>query len=409
MNTFKNLHTAFSLKSFVAAAILFSLFALSGHLTIVKAQSRSVWKLKEVRVIDNMYPNLGKVISQRHDANGGEIEVNVNGNASGLCPGGEERMRFAWRFTSDTSQVVTGGAVNVSLGAAYVSATRPCGGALSASSHIGLYGSEGFAGPSFPQSEGNRIDGDRFNNSYKQPKAWADPNDAKRRVTSGGVNVQTHEPRDIRTLAYFDILIATAGGPVHYIYLYELSSSGGGCGLGVSWDESESGWTGKWTRRGNSNVFDAYWQKSGWTPINQILTVTVSGSYVSIHRQDPSISNNTCSYTGTIGADGVTVSGQYSCNNRGTIYGPAKWSAKINCGSNVSSAEITKMRQWIAHYDNLIVQWTQYRDQKVAPYYNHPTYYQWARSEYQKANQAISTSQQYKAHYQNLLRQAGAQ
>jgi hypothetical protein len=67
------------------------------------------------------------------------------------------------------------------------------------------------------------------------------------------------------------------------------------------------------------------------------------------------------------------------------------------------------MRQWIAHYDNLIVQWTQYRDQKVAPYYNHPTYYQWARSEYQKANQAISTSQQYKAHYQNLLRQAGAQ
>ena len=32
-----------------------------------------------------------------------------------------------------------------------------------------------------------------------------------------------------------------------------------GCGLGFRWDESEGNWTGVWTRRGATNVFDALW------------------------------------------------------------------------------------------------------------------------------------------------------
>lgn len=77
--------------------------------------------------------------------------------------------------------------------------------------------------------------------------------------------------------------------------------------------------------------------------------------------------------------------------------------------SQYTPEQINNMRQWIAYYDNLIAQWTQYRDQKVAPYWNDSTYYRWARQEYQRCNQQIQLLQQYKAYYQNLLRQAGVQ
>jgi hypothetical protein len=66
--------------------------------------------------------------------------------------------------------------------------------------------------------------------------------------------------------------------------------------------------------------------------------------------------------------------------------------------------QINQIRQAIAYYDNLMRQWIQYRDRQVAPYYNHPTYYQWARNEYARSNQSIVTLNQYKAYYQNLLR-----
>jgi hypothetical protein len=103
------------------------------------------------------------------------------------------------------------------------------------------------------------------------------------------------------------------------------------CGLGKVWRESESGWTGTWRRRGESNVFDAHWDKPGWQSLDQILTVSVSGGKISIYRQDPNIANNTCSYSGVVGSDGVSVSGEYICNNRGVVIGPAKWNATIDC------------------------------------------------------------------------------
>ncbi len=109
------------------------------------------------------------------------------------------------------------------------------------------------------------------------------------------------------------------------------TQGGGSCGLGSVWDQQETGWTAKWTRRGTSNVFDGRWDKSGWPSIDNILTVSVSGSNVSIHRQDPNVSNNTCAYKGKISADGVSVSGEFTCNNRGTVHGPYSWSATIRC------------------------------------------------------------------------------
>jgi hypothetical protein len=113
------------------------------------------------------------------------------------------------------------------------------------------------------------------------------------------------------------------------------------CGLGTSWDENESGWTGAWRRRGDSNVFDARWTRSGYNPMDQVLTITLSGNSVSIFRQDPNVPGNTCTYTGTVGSDGVTVTGEYTCNDRGNKIGPVPWSARINCTGGTQNPALT--------------------------------------------------------------------
>jgi hypothetical protein len=72
-----------------------------------------------------------------------------------------------------------------------------------------------------------------------------------------------------------------------------------------------------------------------------------------------------------------------------------------------SAEQVNAIRQWIAYYDSLVMKWTQYRDQTVAPYLNNGVYYQWARSEYQRSNQQIQLAKQWKTYYQNALRQVG--
>ncbi len=108
------------------------------------------------------------------------------------------------------------------------------------------------------------------------------------------------------------------------------------CGLGSTWRESESGWIGTWTRRGTSNTFDGHWERSGWRPIDQLLSVNFSGNTVSIFRQGQP--GNTCVYSGTVAMDGITVSGEYSCNDNGNRIGPAPWTATINCGGGGGGA-----------------------------------------------------------------------
>ncbi len=90
--------------------------------------------------------------------------------------------------------------------------------------------------------------------------------------------------------------------------------------LGRQWIESESGWQGVWTRRDNSNIFDARWGS-----ITAELTITVTGNQVTIARRNSSDGNN-CNYTGTIASDGVTVEGTYICDN---LTEPRPWRATI--------------------------------------------------------------------------------
>ena len=86
--------------------------------------------------------------------------------------------------------------------------------------------------------------------------------------------------------------------------------------LGKAWRviEGDPNWTGTWTRRGTSNVFDAVWNGYGQRQTG-VLTMVVSGNSVTIARGNDH-------YTGTI--TGKSVSGTASWYRSGQ-----RWSATI--------------------------------------------------------------------------------
>ena len=94
--------------------------------------------------------------------------------------------------------------------------------------------------------------------------------------------------------------------------------------LGSSWQESENGWSGIWTRRGSSDVFDGVWT-SGGTPVTAVLTMTRTGpATVSIYRKDTSDIDEV-DYTATIARDG-SVTGSGKVRRTGLNF---TWSARI--------------------------------------------------------------------------------
>jgi hypothetical protein len=101
------------------------------------------------------------------------------------------------------------------------------------------------------------------------------------------------------------------------------------CGLGISWNVQESGSPSIWTRRGTGDIFDASYPAARVTTVN---TVTASGSKVYIIRTNGS-DGNVCSYEGTVGPDGGTITGTYKCLN-----GSATWKATVICDSAPASA-----------------------------------------------------------------------
>lgn len=90
--------------------------------------------------------------------------------------------------------------------------------------------------------------------------------------------------------------------------------------LGTEWSESEGGWGGRWVRRGQTNTFDATWNNGGWE-VKAVLTISISGNRVSVHRVNAS-DNNSCQYEGIL--TGKSVRGTYRCSSGG-----GDWSATI--------------------------------------------------------------------------------
>lgn len=102
--------------------------------------------------------------------------------------------------------------------------------------------------------------------------------------------------------------------------------------LGNRWDVIEPfGWKGVWTRRGNSNVFDALWTNQGRQE-KALLTITINGNTVNVQRTQKSGSSypgQKGTYKGVLAADRVTVTGTSSFD---WAKGPFKWQATIKRG-----------------------------------------------------------------------------
>jgi hypothetical protein len=239
MNKFKNVPTAFSSKVFIAAAVLSSLFALSGHFAPASGQTSSAWNFKEVRVFPKgLNTDEAKVVKERYDEMSGSVELSIDGKADGLCPGGNEIVRLNWTFDhASMKQAISGQGVSASLEAYPITINPPCGGAVAASSSINMRGSDGLLSP-FSAEESSIIDGGRF---YGGGKVSADP---KQRKTDNviAVRVRDNPPNPKYPNAWFSIYLGTPAGEIHYVYIYELSRGTSGNGGGSRNSDLAGNW-----------------------------------------------------------------------------------------------------------------------------------------------------------------------
>jgi hypothetical protein len=96
--------------------------------------------------------------------------------------------------------------------------------------------------------------------------------------------------------------------------------------VGEVWKVVEDGgWTGTWTRRGSSNVFDAVWTAPNQPVVTGVMTYTRTANQVDFQRTESS-NGNLCHYVGFILEDGVTATGTETCPN---TEGFSTWIASI--------------------------------------------------------------------------------
>lgn len=92
-------------------------------------------------------------------------------------------------------------------------------------------------------------------------------------------------------------------------------------GLGQVWDETESGWQGVWTRRGDSNVFDAVWTHPNGSTETAVLTISLATGDITVTRDSR---GRFCHYRGVL--RGNVIDGTYECD---WARGPLVWQATI--------------------------------------------------------------------------------
>jgi hypothetical protein len=105
--------------------------------------------------------------------------------------------------------------------------------------------------------------------------------------------------------------------------------AGSSLGLGDIWDDlSPGGWIGTYTRRGNSDIFDAVWTHPQYGTVTATMAVARSGSTVWVRRTDTSgpQTGRSCNFMGTLSADQRSISGSASCE---WAPGPMSWVVSI--------------------------------------------------------------------------------
>lgn len=121
--------------------------------------------------------------------------------------------------------------------------------------------------------------------------------------------------------------------------------------LGLRWVEQEAGFNGVWTRRGQSDVFDAVWAHPSGPRDQAVLRITISGNRVQVIRTQ---AQGNCVYQGIIGANQATVAGTFSCSwaPRQTV----AWSATI-VGAGAGPTGTSGFGLW-AYRSNIALPWS---------------------------------------------------
>ena len=95
--------------------------------------------------------------------------------------------------------------------------------------------------------------------------------------------------------------------------------------LGDAWEMEEVAcWKATGLRRGQSNLFDGYWDHPTGERVRAVVQAWVNGRHVTLARWHAG--GKYCRYDGLIGTDGRHIEGRYACTWEKT---PMRWTAEI--------------------------------------------------------------------------------
>jgi hypothetical protein len=179
---------------------------------------------------------------QPPDTNGGDVVVEINGKAAGLCPDGTESLRFRWRFANDITTIHSGSMINVALEAGQVRSTGSCGTSMADRSSFAVTGSSG-VGSGFPDSETRFLEVERIYTKQDGVFGHFQTNHTSSAILGVSTEPWPHGAPPDAKLAFFQVIIITptaeGGGILRYTYIYEKGAKapgGGSCNLSGRWN-----------------------------------------------------------------------------------------------------------------------------------------------------------------------------
>ncbi len=319
------------------------IFALTGFVSSARAQNEaqvSSWMNVDIIADFHGANEITYLVAEpevkRLDTLGGEILFRLTPRSHPNCT---QEFLVGWNFEKDVRVLTEGETFNVQV-FNHPGGILDCYWEAKGWAYDGGYLMIEFpTGSRLPYNEAYRKYGEgesQYLFTYEAPTGYVHPSDSRYpakkgsavatmlvidapyRETLGSMNAQH---------GLFTFTISKGGVftyQVNYLYdAYDARLQAPIDPLGWQWQVYESGWYGTWTRRGNTNIFDAQW---GDGQITAELTISSQGNQVSIARRNSSDGND-CDYTGTLAQDGVIVTGSYRCTLQPE---PLNWSGFIH-------------------------------------------------------------------------------